>query len=260
MIYRPFSVQDSIDEMCDWTHDFVINRAKKDGVILGYSGGIDSAICCEIARKALGNHNVHLFALPIDSHPDSLLHASMQAKQSKMDLVRVKDLNGILEGFENSVLDTTCLNSLKDLTLGNIKARIRMVWQYAYAQENNLLVMGTENKTENLVGFFTKYGDSGVDFNILTPYYKTEVFELARNLDIIPEILNKKPTADLWDGQTDEGEMGISYPVLDACLCSLNNEPNVSGAEFTPEHLEHVKKMVANSQHKRDSIPFCPRG
>ena len=140
----------------------------------------------------------------------------------------------------------------------NIKPRLRMAACYSLAQTNNYLVAGTGNKSELLVGYFTKYGDGGVDVEPLGGLYKGQVRQLARDLDVPVEIIDRPPTAGLWPGQTDEGELGITYDALDETLAAMELGCT-QGIE--PALLNRVRAMVASSAHKRAMPPvFSPGG
>jgi NAD+ synthase len=137
---------------------------------------------------------------------------------------------------------------------GNLKARLRMAVWYYFANSRNYLVVGAGNKSEIKIGYFTKYGDGGVDILPLGDLLKTQVRELACELGIPEEIIVKSPSAGLWEGQTDEGEMGITYEELDRVLIAI--ESGHTG-ECNQEALARVRGMMAASQHKRDPIPIC---
>ena len=147
-------------------------------------------------------------------------------------------------------------------SIGNLKARARMMALYHHANENGLLVMGTSNKSETAVGYFTKYGDGGADFIPLGDLYKTEVRELAREIQVPDDLIEKPPTAGLWEGQTDEGELGIKYEELDRILLgiemSLTDGEIVERTGMSIEAVGRVRSMVQASVHKRKR-PLCPK-
>jgi NAD+ synthase len=166
------------------------------------------------------------------------------------------DISPFVSLFHNA------LAQKKRLTLANIKPRVRMIMLYEYANETNSLVCGTSNKSEILVGYFTKYGDGGVDFQPLGDLYKTQVFQLARYLGIPAPIIKKPPTAGLWVGQTDEKELRMSYQTLDEILYGLEQKLQIgdiqkaSGA--SKEQIERIRLMRIKSQHKR-RFPLVPK-
>ncbi|MBN1812343.1 MAG: NAD(+) synthase, partial [Anaerolineae bacterium] len=141
------------------------------------------------------------------------------------------------------------------LAAANIKPRLRMVTLYYLAQSHNYLVLGSGNKTELEVGYFTKYGDGGVDLLPLGDLYKTQVWELARELGVPQVVIDRPPTAGLWPGQTDEGEMGITYAGLDRALAAIEAG---DAAHIDLATLEKVQGMISRSAHKR-ALPLVGR-
>ena len=150
---------------------------------------------------------------------------------------------------------TICHIENDKLTVSNVKARIRMMILYAEANKSHSLVCGTSNKSELLVGYFTKYGDGGVDFHPLGDLYKTQVYQLANHLDIPQEIIKKPPTAGLWPGQTDEEELGVSYQILDQILYGLERKMEIhdiaQDLQIDQSVVKQVHQMRVCSQHKR---------
>ena len=138
------------------------------------------------------------------------------------------------------------------IELTNVRPRLRMAALYCAAQSMNYLVSGTSNKTETMIGYFTKWGDGACDVQPLAELYKFQVYELAREIGIPEEVLAKAPTADLWEGQTDENEIGMTYADLDAILQAIETGEL---AAHDPESVERVRKMIAASEHKRRPIP-----
>jgi NAD+ synthase len=147
-----------------------------------------------------------------------------------------------------------------NLVIGNAMARFRMVLLYAYSNYLNYLVLGTSNKTEIMVGYITKYGDGGIDFEPCGDLYKTHIRILAEYLDIPEEIRKKPPSAGLWDGQTDEGELGITFDDLDLILLALSKdyseEQIVKELKYESEMVKKVIKMIKTSEHKRNMPPI----
>ena len=222
---------------------FIQKFARDKAVVIGLSGGIDSAVVATLCVKALGNDKVHGLLMP--EKGVSLIEDVKDAEELVMNLevdYKIWPINNAL--FELLKLVGTRNKS----TIGNVKARIRMILLYAYANENMLLVAGTGNKSELMTGYFTKYGDGGVDFLPIGDLCKSEVRELAELLGVSRKIIDKKPSAGLWRGQTDEDEMGISYTELDKTLM---------GRKVNHETKEKVYNMVKNSKHKRDIAKVC---
>lgn len=226
-----------IDYLVSWMKERVADAHAK-GIVLGISGGIDSAVVVALAKKAFGK-NVLGVIMPVDSMQNDL-------KDIK-ELEKVLDLKFITVDLKNTY-DTIkqALPSINsNLALSNIKPRLRMAALYALAQENNYLVAGTGNKCETHIGYFTKYGDGGSDILPLSKLLKSEVKIIAKHLKVPDSIINKKPSAGLWEGQNDEDELGFSYKDLDSYLMDSN-------AKISQEVKNKIDKMHKNSEHKRN--------
>lgn len=221
-----------------------VEEAGAKGCILGLSGGIDSAVVALLCKKAFPNDTLACI-LPCHSLDVDLEHARKFAK--KIDL-KIKEIDLSIP-FENlfSVFEGKPYNGQKDLSAANIKPRLRMTTLYYFASQLNYLVIGTGNRSELEMGYFTKYGDGGVDLLPLGNLLKKDVRALAQELGVTKEIIEKTPSAGLWAGQTDEQEMGITYDELDQIL-SGNKEG------IAKEKIELVKKRQLASRHKR-SLP-----
>jgi NAD+ synthase len=218
-----------------------VKKTKAKGVVLGLSGGIDSAVVALLCKKAVGDAHLCLI-LDCESNQSDIEDANFLVKKFKLkrkyiDLTEVyKNLLNILPPSDRK-------------TKANLKPRLRMAVLYYFANKYNFLVVGTGNKSEISVGYFTKYGDGGVDILPIGDLYKTEVRELAKKLKIPERILNKPPSAGLWEGQTDEDELGISYNELDKILDFLQKGKKI---KIEKKKIEKVKKLLLNSQHKRE--------
>jgi NAD+ synthase len=234
------------DEISRWIASEV-RRAGMRGAVLGLSGGIDSAVTALLCSEALGQDVLGVI-MPCHSQRQDEEHARLIA--SRFDIVtttiRLEDTYKTLEDVLAGATDTA---------RANIKARLRMSVLYAFANTLSYLVVGTGNKTELMLGYFTKYGDGGVDILPLGDMYKTEVRQLARDLGLPDEIVKKPPSAGLWDGQTDEGEIGLTYEEIDRALEAIE-----AGREeaMPPATLNRVGNMVERSNHKRDCPPIFP--
>lgn len=216
------------NKIVSWIKKYV-KAAKKKGVVIGLSGGVDSSVVCSLCIKALGRRNVLALVLPFKGDDKELSDAIYVAKYLNANY-KVINLTDVYE------LLLSCLPKADKITKGNLKARLRMVTLYYFANKLNYLVAGTGNKSELSIGYFTKYGDGGVDFSPIGDLYKSEVRELAKYLGIPARIINKVPTAGLWRGQTDEGELGISYEELEKMLESGKLSKKVEMMVKTAKH------------------------
>jgi NAD+ synthase len=149
---------------------------------------------------------------------------------------------------------------MEDMAVANLKPRIRMVILYEYANNHSCLVVGTTNRSEHEIGYFTKHGDGACDIEPIQHLYKTEIFELAKYLGIPDCIINKAPSADLWEGQTDEGEIGLTYKQLDKCLKLWEmpdfDDDDMKKVGVTSKEVERVRSLLSKSGHKR-RLPPC---
>lgn len=232
-----------------WIREHV-DSAGVNGIAVGLSGGIDSAVVATLAARALGPERVTGVIMPAHSQQEDIEDARLLANQIGLTPTEVD----LAEPFDAMV---RTLPTGSDLAVANIKPRLRMITLYHIANTNRLIVVGTGNRTELMVGYFTKYGDGGVDLLPLGSLYKNQVRELARGIGVPESIITRPPSAGLWAGQTDEDEIGITYEELDAILDALERNADLSG--FDPATVERVRTMVAGSSHKRSMPPvFVP--
>jgi len=234
-----------------------LEEAGADGVAIGLSGGLDSSLTASLSVRAVGRDRVLGVAMPEeDSNPQDLEHAYLMAKSLGIEL-RVIDIGKPLVSL------VECTDAKPDkLTLANLKARTRMIVLYYLANTENRLVMGCSNKSELMVGYFTKFGDGASDYLPIGDLYKTQVRDLAHKLGIPVTIIEKPPSAGLWKDQTDEGELGLSYGMLDSILYGLEMQlPDLeiaSRADCDPFMVEEVRSRVRRSIHKRRA-PLIPK-
>ncbi len=238
------------DRIAQWLRQY-LKDAGAEGFVFGLSGGVDSATVAALAVRAVGASRTLAALLPCHSSPEDLRLAQRVADTFGIPTVTV-DLTPIYDAFL-AVLPPTD----HPLAAANIKPRLRMIALYYLAQSRRYLVLGSGNKSEISVGYFTKYGDGGVDLLPLGGLYKTQVWELARELGVPPEVVNRPPTAGLWPGQTDEGEMGITYRELDRILAAMGKG---DVAAVDPAALEKVRRMMVTSEHKRRMPPVFEPG
>jgi NAD+ synthase len=237
------------DSIAEWIRTQV-EQAGAKGAIVGLSGGFDSAVVSALAARGLGRDRVLGVMMPAYSHPEDLEHAEEAARSCDIPTITV-DLSGVFDLLRET------LPSGSDLAVANLKPRLRMLTLYYLANTRGFLVVGTGNKSELMAGYFTKYGDGGVDILPLGGLYKHQVRELARELSCPVSIIEKPPSAGLWTGQTDEAEMGITYEDLDAILAAIERGDT---AGFPPEKVERVRAMMACSKHKRQTPPIFEPG
>ncbi|WP_410507381.1 NAD+ synthase [Methanosarcina hadiensis] len=233
------------------------DRAGVSGAVVGISGGIDSALTATLSVKALGKDRVLGIHMPESS---LTLASDSEDARTLADWLGIEyrtiDISGIISAFMAAVPGS---ESSDRLTKGNLKARTRMSLLYFHANQLNRMVMGTGNKTEILLGYYTKYGDGGVDLEPIGGLYKTEVWELSRRLGIPEPLITKKPSAGLWAGQTDEAELGISYVKVDEVLRMIEDglEPEkiLNRTGVSAEQLSSVVQRIERNEHKRKAPP-----
>ncbi|MFH1756566.1 MAG: NAD+ synthase [Pseudomonadota bacterium] len=215
------------------------------GVLVGLSGGIDSAVVAVLAQRAMGDHVLGLL-LPCYSLLEDERDAMMIADTFRIRRERV-DLSPVYETLLQQ------LPEAGEMCRVNLKPRLRMTALYYYANKLNYLVAGTGNKSELLMGYFTKFGDGGVDLLPLGDLTKSQVRKLAEELKIPQRIIERPPSAGLWRGQTDEEDMKIRYEDLDKIIVSLEKRKE---AKLPKAQLTYVKGMMARSRHKRSTPPI----
>ena len=235
---------------------FIYDSIHKNGFengIIGVSGGIDSALVLALTVKALGSDNTFALLMPYKtSSPESLSDGKLICEKLGVKYEIIDISPSVDPYFENFPTDNKTL-------IGNKCARERMSVLYDFSERKKALVIGTSNKTEMLIGYSTLYGDSAAAFLPIGDLYKTEVIRLSEHLDIPESILKKKPSADLWQGQTDEGEIGFTYKLLDNILYHLIDlrfsDSEMMDAGFNTDDISRIKKMINGSQFKRTMPP-----
>ena len=243
-----------VDRIVNFIRDYV-KSSKVEGVVVGISGGVDSATTAFLCVRAIGNERVLGLIMPekgVTREED--IEDALEVCRILGIKYKYVEINPMVEAFLNNLEDGT------DIAKANVRPRIRMIINYFYANSLNYLVAGTGNKSELMTGYYTKYGDGGVDFLPIGDLYKTEVWELAKFLGVPERIVKKTPSAGLWVGQTDEGEMGITYVKLDTILKALEMgykpEEIPKMFDVSEDEVRRVLEMVERSRHKREMPPI----
>jgi len=231
---------------------FVRDEVHKVGVrkaVLGLSGGIDSALVAFIAAEALGPENVHAICMPYKtSNPESEAHARLVAQACGVSFSLVP-ITPMVDAYFGMFPDAD------NMRRGNKMARERMTVLFDHSAHYSALVLGTSNKTELLLGYGTLYGDMASALNPIGDMYKTQIWQLSEAMGVPNEVIAKKPSADLWAGQTDEEELGFSYRQVDELLYRMVDlrltREELIGAGFSPEFIDAIYQKVRNSHFKR---------
>ncbi len=238
------NIEKVIDEIVEWLR-IKVENANGKGLVFGLSGGVDSAVVAGLAKKAFPESSLGIImpchSNPIDEEHALLVADSIDLKTEKVDLGSTYD----------ELIKAAHIEKPNNLAKANIKPRLRMTTLYYYAGSYNYLVLGSSNKSEFTVGYFTKHGDSGVDLLPIAYFSKRDVWEMARYLGIPKVIIEKAPTAGLWEDQTDEDEMGFGYDVLDDYILYKKGPKDL---------VEKIERMHRISEHKRSFPPiFVPQ-
>ncbi len=236
--------------------DFLRRKVKDagaEGVVLGLSGGLDSAITAFLCAEALGSEKVLAISMPeADTvNPQDIADARKVANELAIDF-KVVDLTSAVEGIRKNVKD---FKVDETLPTANLKPRIRMTILYYHANLLNRLVVGTSNRSEIRAGYFTKYGDGASDIAPLGSLYKTQVTKLAKHLEVPDYILRKPPSAGLWRGQTDESELGLSYEKLDKIYAGLDLGLKQSDiAEAAGVKVKDVSEFIKREERAKHKL------
>lgn len=245
-------MESHINDIVAWLKEqLAITKAK--GFIVGVSGGIDSAVVANLIKLAAPENSLGVL-LPIYSNPKSIEDGKKVIEKCgidslTLDLTKTHDVMYSL--IKEQLQEKNTYIESKDRIAGaNLRARLRMSALYTVATNYDYLVVGTDNMAEYYTGYFTKYGDGGVDILPLVEFTKSEVKEMAKFLEVPEEVISKAPSADLWENQTDEQEIGTTYDIIDAYL---------KGKEIPNKDKEIIERLHNRSAHKREAIPSFKR-
>jgi len=238
-------LEQSADKLVLWIKDRALATGCK-GVVLGLSGGVDSSVAAALCHRAFPK-NMLAVLMPCYSNKADIKHAQAVAEKFSIPS-RTVVLDDAFDALLKILPDDKVDPDVSRRAKANIKARLRMLTLYYFANRLKYMVVGAGNRDELSVGYFTKYGDGGVDIQPLGNLLKGQVRELAKFLGIPQEIINKPPSAGLWERQTDEGEMGLSYDELDRYLAT---------GEASAELKKRIETMIAASEHKRQLPPVA---
>ena len=240
-----------------------------DRFVLGLSGGIDSAVVAGLCARAAGADRVLGVIMPSGSNPDDAEQARKVAEAFGIKTITV-DLTSLADSFYGSVpsgerlfADTlredigAGLEAREQLAVANVRPRLRMITNYYLANLSRGIVVGTGNKSEAMIGYFTKYGDGGVDLFPIIDLYKHEVRAVAAAIGVPQSVIDRPPSAGLWQGQTDEDEIGLTYAQLDEALTAIERGDT---SNIDPAVLAKVQRMHSTTAHKRAPVPAFRRG
>lgn len=255
------------DDISRWLR-LHLDETGADQFVLGLSGGIDSAVVAGLCARAAGPDRVLAAMMPSSSNPDDHACAREVAETFGLKSTTI-ELTSLAESFYASVPDVSTIYSeilseesgtgaegRSQLARANVRPRLRMITLYYLANLTRGIVVGTGNKTELMIGYFTKYGDGGVDILPLTDLYKYEVRAVARAIGVPESVITRPPSAGLWAGQTDEQEIGLTYEELDSTLSAIE-AGDTSGLD--QDVLARVESMVRVTAHKRSPVPHFSR-
>jgi len=232
-----------------------LSKAGFSRVVVGLSGGIDSAVSCFLATRALGSENVKAILMPYKtSSQESLTDAAAVVNQLGIKSETI-EITPVVDGYFSDQREGSSLRR------GNAMARARMIILFDKSMEHEALVLGTSNKTELLLGYGTLYGDMASAINPIGDLYKTDIFQLAQYLEVPEAIIKKKPTADLWAGQSDEAELGFTYAEVDELLYELIDNrvsrEQLIKRDFKGDFIQKVVAKIQSSQFKRRGPVIC---
>jgi NAD+ synthase len=239
-----------IEELAEKLSSWIAEKVKEAGcrgAVFGMSGGLDSSVVAVLSKQAMGDNVLGVF-IPCYSIPQDEEHVLTVAEKFGIDTRKVV-LDTVFDTLSGLLPDNPVDEVAGRLAMANLKARLRMVTWYHFANQLRYLVVGSGNRSELATGYSTKYGDSGVDIQPLGNLVKAQVRDLAGYLGVPHEIIEKPPSAGLWEGQTDEDDFGFTYEQLDSFLLTGKVDESVR---------HRIESMMARSGHKTQSPPLPP--
>lgn len=247
------NIENDVEKISSWLKEYINNSGSR-GYVVGLSGGVDSSAACGLAVKAVGKENVLGVLLPsIVEYRDDVIDGKRVAQHYGVKTI-VHPIKGTIEAIikEHD-------GKISDFALGNIQARIRMTLLRMYAETNNYLVLGTTNKSEDMVGYFTKAGDGGhgVDIEPLAEYYKSEIKQFAKYFNLPDDLVNRPPSAGLIKNVTDEDELGFTYDDFEKYWIWRINKSG--DCPVTEDVMNKIEKLNKKTEHKRNLPPYFKR-
>lgn len=244
------TIDEKIDKTVEWIRQTVIGAGCK-GVVLGLSGGIDSTLVAFLIKRAFPEDTIGVI-LPCKSHERDKEDAIAAAKAAGLDFIEVDitEAHDLLLDSVMGQLGHRAVDQNRRMADANLRARLRMSTLYTVANSRGFLVAGTDNAAEVYTGYFTKYGDGGVDFLPIASLTKREVYQWCRHLGAPQSVIDRPPSAGLWEGQTDEGEMGTTYDCIDDLL---------EGKQIPEQDRKIIEGLHMRSHHKRVMPPYAPK-
>jgi NAD+ synthase len=246
-----------IDHIVRWLGDYCKESGLK-GFVIGVSGGIDSAVTSTLCAKT--GKEVLALNMPIYQDPEQESLSARHIRWLEENFPNVRGIKADLSNVFSSLEETLPMDIQDDLTMANTRSRLRMLTLYAFASHHRLLVAGTGNKVEDFgVGFYTKYGDGGVDLSPIAGLLKSQVYELGRALGVHESIINAPPTDGLWaDNRTDESQIGATYAELEWAMQFMEAAGDETGLNSRQkEVLKIFLRFNASNKHKMSPIPVC---
>lgn len=244
-------------EVASGMEDFIRERVRgagANGVVFGLSGGVDSAVVAHLCARALNKERCMALLMPNDSFtPSSETKDGILVATNLAIHYQIIPIQSISDAATTHDTDRP---EIKRRATGNLNARIRAALLYYEAQKRQYLVVGTSDRSEYMMGYFTKYGDGACDMLPIVSLYKTQVQRLARFLQVPSHIIEKEPSPHLWNGHKSVDELGLRYDAIDAIL--MNDHTTLEGLHIPPDKIEHIRHLVRTSEHKRHMPAAMP--